>query len=169
MHGLKYQKQYEARVPGSCQSVHPWKPQEQNKESQRLGMLVPIAGLHAYCLGLVSVNLGYPSPPPPWRDPPCSCQNGPFQDFPGVSVVKESACQCRRCRFNPQSGKIPHAAEQLCPCTTTTEPRVLEPMLPRDRALQQKRPPQWEACTLQPESSQRSNKDPVQPKMKINK
>ena len=23
---------------------------------------------------------------------------------------KESACQCRRCEFNPWSGKIPHAA-----------------------------------------------------------
>ena len=27
--------------------------------------------------------------------------------FQGVSVVKESACQCRRCRFNPWVRKIP--------------------------------------------------------------
>ena len=32
--------------------------------------------------------------------------------FPGDSVV-ESACQCRRHRFDPRSGKIPHAEEQL--------------------------------------------------------
>ena len=40
---------------------------------------------------------------------------------------KESACQCRRhCRndaeFDPWSGKIKHAVEQLSPCATTTEP-----------------------------------------------
>ena len=35
---------------------------------------------------------------------------------------KEPACQCRRRRFNPCSGKIPHAAKQLSPWATTTEP-----------------------------------------------
>ena len=30
--------------------------------------------------------------------------------------------QCREHRFNPWSGKIPHALEQLSPCATTTEP-----------------------------------------------
>jgi len=35
---------------------------------------------------------------------------------------KESACQCRRCGFDPCSGKIPHALEQLSPRTTTAEP-----------------------------------------------
>ena len=41
---------------------------------------------------------------------------------------KESACQCRRHGFKPWSGKIPHAAEQLSPCTTTVEPvKKLEP------------------------------------------
>ena len=35
---------------------------------------------------------------------------------------KESACQCRRHGFDPQSGKIPHAAEQLNPSATTIEP-----------------------------------------------
>ena len=34
----------------------------------------------------------------------------------------ESACQCRGHGFEPWSGKIPHAAEQLSPCATTTEP-----------------------------------------------
>ena len=27
--------------------------------------------------------------------------------FPGGSVIKESACQCRRCRFEPWVRKIP--------------------------------------------------------------
>ena len=35
---------------------------------------------------------------------------------------KDSACQCRRRGFNPWSRKIPHALEQLSPCTTATEP-----------------------------------------------
>ena len=33
-------------------------------------------------------------------------------------------CQCRGHRFEPCSGRIPHAAEQLSPCTTTTEPAL---------------------------------------------
>ena len=37
---------------------------------------------------------------------------------------KESACQCRRHRFDPWSGKIPHASEQLTPCTTTPDPAL---------------------------------------------
>ena len=32
---------------------------------------------------------------------------------------KESTYQCRRYEFNPWSGKIPHAAEQITPWTTT--------------------------------------------------
>jgi len=35
---------------------------------------------------------------------------------------KESACHCRRHRFDPLSGKIPHAMGQLSPCTVTIEP-----------------------------------------------
>ena len=49
-------------------------------------------------------------------------------DFPGGTVVKnrpaKSACQCRGHGFNPWSGKIPHTAEQLSPCATTTEPAL---------------------------------------------
>ena len=43
---------------------------------------------------------------------------------------KESTCQCRRHRFDPWSGRIPHAAGQLSPCATTTEslcPRAHRP------------------------------------------
>ena len=43
------------------------------------------------------------------------------QGFLGGSEVRESACQCRRHRFDPWSGKIPYA-EQLSPCTATSEP-----------------------------------------------
>ena len=35
---------------------------------------------------------------------------------------QESSCQCSGHGFNPWAGKIPHAAEQLSPCATTTEP-----------------------------------------------
>ena len=35
---------------------------------------------------------------------------------------KESACQCRRHGFDSWPGKITHAAKQLSPCATTTEP-----------------------------------------------
>ena len=35
---------------------------------------------------------------------------------------KESACQCRRHRFDPWSGKIPHVEEPLSPWATTIEP-----------------------------------------------
>ena len=35
---------------------------------------------------------------------------------------KESTCQCRRHRFDPWSGKIPHAVEQLSSWATTLEP-----------------------------------------------
>ena len=41
----------------------------------------------------------------------------------------ESACQCRGHGFKPWSGKIPHAAEQLGPWATTTEPVRLELVL----------------------------------------
>ena len=39
---------------------------------------------------------------------------------------KESTCQCRRHGYNPWSGKIPHGAGQLSPCTTTTAAHVLK-------------------------------------------
>ena len=38
--------------------------------------------------------------------------------FPGGSVVKNLPANAGE----PWSGKIPHAAEQLSPCATTTEP-----------------------------------------------
>ena len=37
---------------------------------------------------------------------------------------KESACPCKSQGFNPRSGKIPRALEQLRPCATTVEPML---------------------------------------------
>ena len=44
------------------------------------------------------------------------------EGLPWWFTVEEFACQCRGYGFNPWSGKIPHAMEQLSPCATTTEP-----------------------------------------------
>lgn len=41
--------------------------------------------------------------------------------FPGGPVVKTSHFHCREPKFNPCSGMIPQAAEQLCPGATTRE------------------------------------------------
>ena len=54
----------------------------------------------------------------------------------------ESACQCRGHGFKHWSGKIPHAAEQLGPWATTTEPARLEPVLWNKRGHDK-----WEART----------------------
>ena len=42
-------------------------------------------------------------------------------DFLGGAVVKNPPANAG---FNPWPGKIPHATEQLSPCTTTTEPAL---------------------------------------------
>ena len=42
--------------------------------------------------------------------------------FPWWLSDKEPTCQCRKHRFSSWSGKIPYGAEQLNPCTATTEP-----------------------------------------------
>ena len=52
----------------------------------------------------------------------------------------ESACQCRGHGFKPWSGKIPHAAEQLGPWATITEPARLEPVLRNKRGRDNERP-----------------------------
>ena len=41
--------------------------------------------------------------------------------FPGGAVVKNPPANVE---FNPWPRKIPHAAEQLSPCTTITEPAL---------------------------------------------
>ena len=52
----------------------------------------------------------------------------------------ESACQCRGHGFEPWSGKIPHAVEQLGPWATITEPAHLEPVLRNKRGRDNERP-----------------------------
>ena len=52
----------------------------------------------------------------------------------------ESACQCRGHGFEPWSGKIPHAAEQLSLWATITEPARLEPVLHNKRGRNNERP-----------------------------
>ena len=52
----------------------------------------------------------------------------------------ESACQCKAHGFEPWSGKIPHAAEQLGPWATVTEPERLEPVLHNKRGRDGERP-----------------------------
>ena len=53
------------------------------------------------------------------------CKDGYLQEckvcLPRWFNGKESACQCRRHRFHPWSGKIPHAVEQLNWCTMTVD------------------------------------------------
>ena len=51
-----------------------------------------------------------------------------------------SACQCRGHGFEPWSGGIPHAAEQLDPWATITEPARLEPVLRNRRGRDDERP-----------------------------
>ena len=45
-----------------------------------------------------------------------------YRDFPGGAVVKSQPANAGEHGFDPWTGKIPHAAEQLSPCATTTEP-----------------------------------------------
>ena len=54
----------------------------------------------------------------------------------------ESACQCRGHGFEPWSGKIPHAGEQLGPWATITEPARLEPVPCNKRGRNSERPAQ---------------------------
>ena len=74
------------------------------------------------------------------------------RSFHGSSAVK-NAWQCRRHRFDPLFGKIPHAAKQISPCPTTIEAvlqslkaTATEACMPGAYAPQQEEPPQWEAC-----------------------
>ena len=59
--------------------------------------------------------------PPLDTTKPTSMSNRLFRP-PWWLSGEESAFQCRRHGFNPWSGKISHAVEQLSPCTTTAEP-----------------------------------------------
>lgn len=54
----------------------------------------------------------------------CHSHNIYIKQQQGASLVLtggESTCQCRGYRFDPWSGRIPHAMKQLSSCTTTIE------------------------------------------------
>ena len=72
----------------------------------------------------------------------------------------ESACQCWGHGFEPWSGKIPPAAEQLGPWATTTEPARLEPVLRNKRGRDSERPAhrdeEWPPRSPQPEKNPRT-------------
>ena len=74
----------------------------------------------------------------------------------------ESACQCRGHEFEPGSGKIPHAAEQLHPWATITDPARLEPALRKKRSRDSKRPAhcdeEWPPLATTRESSRTETK-----------
>ena len=86
-----------------------------------------------------------------------------FRDFPGCTVVKNLPANARDTGSIPGLGRahMPRSnsarapqllslssrarePQLLSPCATTTEARA-----PRACALQQRKPPQWEACALQ--------------------
>ena len=83
----------------------------------------------------------------------------------------ESACQCRGHGFEPWSGKIPHAAEQLGLWATTTEPARLEPVLRNKRGRNSERPvhrdEEWPPLAATRESPRTETK--TQHSQKINK
>ena len=68
-----------------------------------------------------------------------------LRDFPGGAEVGSPptiAGDTLQGRFEPWSGKIPHATEQLSPCAATTEPRATttEARTPRACVPQQEKP-----------------------------
>ena len=80
-----------------------------------------------------------------------SLSNNNNLGFPGGPVI-ESALQCRGHRFDPWSGKIPRAMEQLSSHTTTTDPvlqslrtAATEACVCRACSPQQEKPRKWEA------------------------
>ena len=66
---------------------------------------------------------------------------------------KESACQCRRTGFSPWAGKIPPCSRATKPVRQLLRPCALATEAPGVCALQHEKPLQWEAYTLQLESS----------------
>ena len=81
----------------------------------------------------------------------------------------ESACQCRGHGFEPWSGKIPHATEQLGPWATTTEPARLEPVPRNGRGRDGERPahrdeerPPLAATRESPHTKKKKLRDPTQ-------
>ena len=74
-----------------------------------------------------------------WATAFCMCTfKNVFPGLPWWHSGWESAC--RGHGFEPWSGRIPHAAEQLGPWATATEPAHLEPLLRNKRGHDSERP-----------------------------
>ena len=67
--------------------------------------------------------------------------------FPGGPVVENPPANTGSMGSTPDPGRFHMPWDNLSPCATTTKPTC-----PRARALQQEKPPQWEAHT-EPERS----------------
>ena len=63
-------------------------------------------------------------------------------DFPGGLAVKDPPANARD--TGPWSREMPHASEQLSPCTASGAhvPQLLKPMCSRGREPQREKPPQ---------------------------
>ena len=98
----------------------------------------------------------------------------------------ESACQCRTHGFEPWSGKIPHATEQLGPWATITEPALRNkrgrdserpahrdeewPRLPQlEKALAQKRRPNTAINKINKMKLKKKRKKKVKKKKNVRK
>ena len=75
-----------------------------------------------------------------WRSYQINKKRHHFLGLPWWRSGWESACRCRGHGFEPWSGRIPRAAEQLGPWATTTEPARLEPVLCNKRGHDSERP-----------------------------
>ena len=62
------------------------------------------------------------------------------QGFPGGAAVENLPASAGKHGFEPSSGRIPRAAEQLGPWAATTEPARLEPVLCNKRGRDSERP-----------------------------
>ena len=54
-------------------------------------------------------------------------KNRVYEGFPGGTVVKNPPASAGDTGSSPSLGRFPHAAEQLSPCTTTTDPVLQRP------------------------------------------
>ena len=60
--------------------------------------------------------------------------------FPGGTVVKNPSANAGAHGFERRSGKIPHAAERLSPCATTTEAPAPRARAPQQEATEMRSP-----------------------------
>ena len=92
------------------------------KESNRLGMVLKTMVSHCmWGLWRVVTNMGERFKLKKSRITICLEGSAGVGRLPWWLGVNKSTRQCRRHRFDPWSGNIPHTLEQLSPCVTTIE------------------------------------------------